>query len=539
VAVRAARAAGLAVVLAAATAAYSDHWHNGFHFDDSHSITDNPAVHSLDNLPSFFSDAKTSSVLPSNRTYRPLTTASLALDWAAGRGCPENFQITTFVLYLIGLAALFVLFRGMLGSVTFALAGVAVFGLHPAAADTVNYIVQRADLLAAFGVVAGLAIRARRGGRFGLYLVPPALGMLAKPTALVWPVLLALYLCLFESQEEPRPLRWALRRTLPAALVTGALAILDFAMIPKSWVAGSATPGMYLLMQPYCALRYFGAFILPAHLSADSDLAPFRTVWQPEIWLGFAFVALLAGWAAMLARSHGGRPAAFGLAWFLICMLPVSATPLAELENTHRMFMPFMGLALAAAAMVRDLIRHARQGYYPMQWSPGVACIAGAVLFVLALEGTGTWRRNQVWATEATLWRDVTEQSPHNGRGLMNYGLTEMAAGRLDSALSLFERAHSFTPNYALLEINTGIVLGALGRPAPAWQHFQRAIALAPEDYRCHYYLGRWLLGLSRPASPLAIAELRTAERLNPAWTDSAALLAAATGKQQRDRVHR
>lgn len=527
---RAARAAGLAVVLAAATAAYSDHWHNGFHFDDSHSITDNPAVHSLDNLPSFFSDAKTSSVLPSNRTYRPLTTASLALDWAAGRGCPENFQITTFVLYLIGLAALFVLFRGMLGSVIFALAGVALFGLHPAAADTVNYIVQRADLLAAFGVVAGLAIRARRGARFGLYLVPPALGMLAKPTAVVWPVLLALYLWLFESQEEPQPLRRALRRTLPAALVTGALAILDFAMIPKTWVAGSAAPGMYLLMQPYCALRYFGAFILPAHLSADSDLAPFTTVWQPEIWLGFAFVALLIGCVTTFARYPEGRAFSFGLAWFLVCMLPASATPLAELENTHRMFMPFMGLALAAASLLRSVWL---AGYAWTPVRPRHAALAAGILLVLAIEGLGTWRRNQVWATEATLWRDVTEQSPHNGRGLMNYGLTEMAAGRLDSALSLFERAHDFTPNYALLEINTGIVLGALGRPAPAWQHFQRAIALAPEDYRCHYYLGRWLLGLSRPASPLAIAELRTAERLNPAWTDSAALLAAATGKQQ------
>ena len=43
------------------------------------------------------------------------------------------------------------------------------------------------------------------------------------------------------------------------------------------------------------------------------------------------------------------RPVAFGLWWFLVALLPTSIIPLAEVENDHRMFFPFIGLAAAVA----------------------------------------------------------------------------------------------------------------------------------------------------------------------------------------------
>ena len=37
-------------------AAYSNHFQNSFHFDDLHTITDNPAIRSLANVPGFTAD---------------------------------------------------------------------------------------------------------------------------------------------------------------------------------------------------------------------------------------------------------------------------------------------------------------------------------------------------------------------------------------------------------------------------------------------------------------------------------------------------
>src|ERR1700686_709488 len=60
-------------------AAYSNHFHNSFHFDDSHTVVDNAFIRDLHNIPRFFTDATTFSTLPANRTWRPIVSLSLAL----------------------------------------------------------------------------------------------------------------------------------------------------------------------------------------------------------------------------------------------------------------------------------------------------------------------------------------------------------------------------------------------------------------------------------------------------------------------------
>jgi tetratricopeptide (TPR) repeat protein len=85
------------------------------------------------------------------------------------------------------------------------------------------------------------------------------------------------------------------------------------------------------------------------------------------------------------------------------------------------------------------------------------------------------------------------------------------------------------------LEINLGIVLGALDRAAEAEQHFQRAVALAPADDQAHFFYGQWLYQSGRIFD--AVKELEIAVRLNPARLPSCDLLAvayAATGDAEK-----
>src|SRR5207247_7844059 len=136
--------------------------------------------------------------------------------------------------------------------------------------------------------------------------------------------------------------------------------------------------------------------------------------------------------------------------------------PLAEVANEHRVFLPYIGLALAATCGVQ----------MALQWltsTPRAFRIAAATLAVAAIGGNaaGTIARNRTWRTEESLWLDVTQKSPANGRALMNYGLTQMAKGELRRASEYFERAATLLPNYSTLEINRGVVASAL-RDDPA-----------------------------------------------------------------------
>src|SRR5262249_32135435 len=136
------------------------------------------------------------------------------------------------------------------------------------------------------------------------------------------------------------------------------------------------------------------------------------------------------------------------------------------------------------------------------------ATAAVVIVVVLLTESAAVYARNIVWHSEESLWRDVTEKSPGNGRGGMNYGVTLMARGDYASSVAAFNRALPLTPNYHLLEINLGVAYGALGQPADAERHFLRAISLQPNDWRSHLHFARWLAGVGRGADALAHARL-------------------------------
>jgi len=525
---------GVALVLAV-MAVYSNSFHNGFHFDDSHTVVDNPYIRSLRNLPRFFTDTTTFSVLPANRTYRPMVSASLALDYALGHGYNLFwFHFSTFIFYLLQLAAMYVLFGSILRAArpedeaagtrrSVALLATAWYGLHPVMAETVNYIIQRGDLYCALGVVAALAVYARWPGlrKTGLYLLPFAFAMLSKPPAVVFPVLLFVYLAMFEPEGKGGYGKAALA-TVPSVVVTGLLLALQAAMTPKSYTPSTLSAFSYCITQPYVLLRYFGSLFLPLHLNVDTDLQPFPALTGLAL-LGFAFVAALLVAAWFTARSRTLRPIAYGLLWFLIASLPTSLYRLSEVENDHRMFLPFVGLMLAVVwAGYLAVERIAQRTQNPAVWRWATA----AALLLLAAYGYGAHLRNRVWRTDESLWLDDVQKCPHNGRGLMNYGLTLMGRGDYVQALAYFQRALVYTPNYKTLEINLGVDYGALNQPAQAAQHFERAIALDPADDESRYFYGRWLYQTGRIAD--AVRQLKLAVELNPVRLPGRDLLATA-----------
>src|SRR5271169_3014918 len=160
----------VAIALVAVCAAYANHFHNSFHFDDYHAVVNNVFIRDLHYIPLFFKDARTGSSLPANQAWRPVLMTQLAIDYHLGHGLGDTlwFHISTFFWFLIQLILMFILFHQLLDAAApgpanqyIALFGVAWYGLHPAIAETVNYICQSADLLSTLGVVAGMVMYIR------------------------------------------------------------------------------------------------------------------------------------------------------------------------------------------------------------------------------------------------------------------------------------------------------------------------------------------------------------------------------------------
>src|SRR5215471_12018074 len=134
--------AAAACALLGVIAAYANHFRNAFHFDDFHTITNNPAIRSLAQIPHYFTDARTFSVLPAHHSYHPLVSTSLAADYWLGGGLnPLWFHVSTFAWYLLQLALMYLLFvrimdlaRSGPNNRYAAIFAVAWYGLHPASA---------------------------------------------------------------------------------------------------------------------------------------------------------------------------------------------------------------------------------------------------------------------------------------------------------------------------------------------------------------------------------------------------------------------
>jgi protein O-mannosyl-transferase len=442
---------------------------------------------------------------------------------------PFLYQLENWIWFGADVLMMFLLFRAIPGVNGFA-AGFAalLFGLHPATADTVNYVLQRGIILGTFGVVSGLAIFIYWPWRLpkklplklkrvpehgldeflsnnyhrlesiylkmihapsGLYLWPVVPALLVEPATAVFAPLLAVYIALFEHKRK-------LRNAIPAAIVCGVYWIFQLIL---TWKLGDfrRTPAAnYLFTQPWVALRYMAKFLVPVNLTADTDLSAFAHWWDPLALAGFAGVALLAGLAVTTGRSAKWRAVSFGIWWFLIAMLPDAIRPQSEVEAPWRMFLPFVGLALAVAGLASVVVEALPQAA-PRKLIPAFG--AGTLgIAVLAVLGWGTYRHSEVWDSEAALWRSTMEISPHNGRAIMRYGLTQVNVQDAAPAIDYLRRAVATTPHDPLIEISLAKTLERNGRSAEAESQFRNAIADGSSWSRGYAAYSDWLLAKTR-----------------------------------------
>jgi len=525
-----------AVCLALAVAAYANHFLNAFHFDDFHTVVQNPHVREIGNPLRFFLDGSTYSALPIQQQYRPLVTASLAFDYWLGDGLDSTlwFHLTTFGWFLVQAVLMLALYRAILNKAGFeredarwwALAATTLYVVHPVSAETVNYITQRADLYSTIGVVAATMLYIAKPGRrgTGLYLVPMIVGALAKPSALMLPAIIAVYAYLFERDDIDTTLSKAmtsLRAALPALAVAALMGGLLRWMTPAAYRLGDVDAMRYWITQPLVAVRYIRAFFYPLTLSADTDLKMLTSFWSWPALLGILLLMglLLTIWA--MSQDRDTRPIAFGLLWFLLALMPTSVPPLAEPENDHRMFFPFVGLTLSVTAAAALAVRRFRGASAFAPWRK--AALAGAAAIVLLPCAYGTHLRNQVWSSEESLWLDVTLKSPRNGRGLMNYGVARMLHGDAATALEYFRRAQIQAPAYPLVYVNLGVAYASLNDHTRAEAAFREAERIDPSDPATHSFYAQWLY--SRQRLPESQSQAKRTIELAPALVGPRQLL--------------
>ena len=491
-------------------AAYSNHFQNGFHFDDSHTIEDNKAITEV-NVVAFFKDVTTFSTLPSNRSYRPYTTLENAIDYKLGDGLdPMVFHIHIFIFFILTCAALSLFVKKLLDRLEFSnynqfwgLLIAASFGLLCANAETVNYIIQRSEIVAGFYVLLGF-VAFLSGGiwrKWHLYLIFPFIGFFSKEMALVFSPLLFLYFLIFEEDVDllrfyrTTEFKKCIRsfiKVFPSFVLTLGFLIFYFSMLPDTFAPGGPDRYNYLITQPLVMCHYILTYFIPYNLSADTDWVAFESILDYRAILGIIGIGILIFLALKTSKKKETKLFSFGLLWFFISLLPSSSVlPFAEVLNDHRSFIPYMGLTMAFVFGINYIL----ETYFPkiLTSKKGMSIIALFIIFFLFANAYGVHQRNKVWKDEISLWKDVTVKSPKNGRGHMNYGLALMAQGDYTNAEISFNNALEYVPNYSSIYTNMGILKNAIGDKESADKYFQKSLSLSDANHKTKYFYGRYL----------------------------------------------
>ncbi|MFN6037854.1 MAG: tetratricopeptide repeat protein, partial [Bacteroidota bacterium] len=500
---------------------YLNHFDNPFELDDSHTIESNQAIRNL-NIKEYFKDARTFSSLPANQAYRPGLTTINAIDYALWSDSPEDapqpkwFHISTFVVFLMLCVSLYFFYHYIL-SLSFpkgewnkwmALFGAAFFAFHTSTAETVNYIIQRAEVYSTLAVIIAILIYfyLPTFRKFQLFVIPIVIGFFIKEPTIMFAPLLFTFIFLFEenadlnyknifSSKLIKPLTWTI-----FPLLVGIFLFWNAKKhTPEGWTSGAEhiSAFSYLLTNFYSVLHYLFNFLLPFNLSVDTDVRVFENLMDVRILAGGFFIIGLLVLAYFFSRKKETKPAAFGILWFFITLIPTSTIfPFAEPLNDHRTFFGYIGLILTVSNLLSVWINKIQAGSKIIL--PKTKIIFSFSVLLICLHAFGTYKRNVVWGSEETLWKDASEKCPNSGRIWMNYGLSLMARGAYDEAYDCYSKAKIYSPYYSYLYVNFGILKNAMGKPKEAEPDFLLGLqygANVPDVYK---FYGDFLIGQGR-----------------------------------------
>lgn len=347
-----------------------------------------------------------------------------------------------------------------------------VFLLHPVQTESVAYVASRSEVLSVMFFLGALALFVRRRREAVSWWVAAGVLLLfgaavsTKEHTAILPALLLLTDYYFNPGFSAQGIRRNWRLYAPIA-VGGALAALwVWRLLSRADTAGFAVAEFtwyeYFLTQCRVIWIYLRLFLLPYGQTLDYDLAMSRTVLEPLVIAGLAGLLALAGAAFYFRRRY--PLASYGVLVFLLLLAPTSSVvPILDPIAEHRLYLPMLGLALAAADLLHRLrVRPAR--------------LAAILAVLLVVAGALARERNRVWSSDIALWEDAVAKSPRKYRAHFQLGFAYFRAGRCEDAERHYRIAAGLpTPDFRLY-YNWGMAYACLGRTAEAREQFLATI---------------------------------------------------------------
>ena len=390
--------------------------------------------------------------------YRPLATASFALDWVVANAAPAWAHLVNVLLHAVATALVALLLLEFVAPAA-AFCGALIFAAHPAHVEAVANVAGRAELLAGVFFLAACVLWLRRDragnakGRVAAVALCATAAVFSKESAIMLPAVLGLL--------DFAAGRWELRKASVSAYLRahgGALAVASSGMaaylaarfavlgferpsILHPAAAGAATAAQLRLTALQAWPEYARLLFFPRTLLIDYGpqiIAP-ATSWTPAATAGLLLLVGLLGLGGV-TLARGRRFVALALLWFPVTIFPVSnlAVTIGVLVAERTLYVPSVALSLGVAGGVAAALRAGSVGWKRFAW-----VVIGVVALAFSVRSL---QRIPEWDSTERIFRALVRDRPDSYRAHWYLGRLERERGDTAAAAAHFAEALRLWP---------------------------------------------------------------------------------------------
>jgi Tfp pilus assembly protein PilF len=460
----------IGLLLAVVALIYGNTLRNEFTMDDGIYVLRNPQVTQA-SVREFFAPNKFSNV------FRPVTFATLALNWRLGGARPFGFHLFNLILHACVTWLLFLLLDELLGASPqakiVAFAAALIFAVHPLHTEAVASISGRAELLAAGFLFAAWILHLNDQQIPALICF--VLALLSKESAVVF---LPLLLVGDYARGKWKPI---LRYAFFAGMTLLYLGILwkvqggrfgqvtiaqldnPLAVIPPQW---------RILNALRVAWKYAELHFYPAKLSCDYsyNTIPIYLDWRHTLPALLAAMAATGAWIWAVWKRRSGLILAGGIYLGGFAVTANILMPTGTIMGERLAYLPSAGFCLLAAL-----------GWNWLRSRQRTVAVAAAAAIIAAF-GMRTMVRNLDWRDNMSLYSAGVRVSPGSAKMHGNLGSEYQAAVQWDLAASEYETALRINPDYPDVLAAYGLLEAWRGHDQAGGHMLERAYYMSHRD---------------------------------------------------------
>lgn len=476
-------------------------------FDDHHSIADNHYIRSLKNIPAFFVHPEMFSNEPGRKMFRPLVSASYAINYAISELDTASYHLVNYLFHALNGLLIFSLLWRIFRSPPLAFLLSLLFIANPVCTESVVYLSARSTVMASSFLFASLYfflcyMEDPRKTNLFVSVILFICGLLCKENLIMLPAIVFVCGELFEK-SSPRILpsktshskkrsflgrfgntffQKRLSREYPFWLVALVYLLVRRFLLNLSSVVVSRNDRTFpeqVLTQMGVWLEYLVKIFLPVGLNNQEHFPIAKTLWasgvglagQPLVW---AMLWVLVFWLVYSLRSK--KEFLMGVFFAVLILLPETITAMNQLYNERRIYMPLFGVLLAVGAMSEQLSRG--------RIKVGIAVVCLILMSIMSVA------RTRVWHDEKALWFDSIRKSPNSEVNWHGLGYIYGQEGKDGKALWALKKALDNNPSYAPSLRLYGAILLKQDKAREALLYLDRATKIEKYSHKGWYNLG-------------------------------------------------